>query len=126
MKKLLIGLLALGSITAFAENEDVLKGSRTNYSECSMAYGYAVDSDNLTLIQSKDVFFRIQRGNGDFYPSIVITNTDEKGIAHSNPVSFGAQDCYLMKRCIDKFASNEVSVAATCTSGTLKVKFIKN
>lgn len=126
MKTTLITLMIMLSVSANAKSEEILAGSRTEYAECSMGNGYAVDSDKLTQIQSSDVFFRIKPGNGTFFPQIVITNTDEKGRAHSNPISFGVQGCLLMKRCIDQFASKKVSVAASCDEGILNVVFIKN
>lgn len=129
MKKLTLTFVLMAmSFGVFAKTNSmqILNGSRTDYYACRMVWGNAVDSAIITQLQSSEVFFRIIQGNGDFTPQIVLTNVDERGIANSNPVQFDVQDCELVKRCIDQFSSNEVSVASSCSAGLLKAKFIKN
>lgn len=110
------------NIASTVKGELVLKGNRTSYDSCSMPYGYAVDSDVITQIQSKDVFFRIAPGNGDFYPSVVITHVDKRGMAHSNPIQLDR--CELVKKCIDNFANENLGIAASCDSeNVLRVDF---
>ena len=124
MKTILTTLVLLGTSSTFANTVE-LNGSPTWNYRCKMVYGYATDSDNITLIQSKDVFFRLPTQGTDIHPKIILTNSDKNGISHSNPVNFGYKDCSLMKRCIDQFSSSEVSVAARCEEGVLKVEFRK-
>ncbi len=124
MKKFLFALVILSSMSVSAATELEFKHESVSYSYCSMNTGYAIDIQRLTNLQSRDVFFRIEQGNGTFYPNIVITNTDKRGIARSTPMKFDAQDCLNMKKCIDQFGSQKLAVASTCTEGLLEIKFI--
>ncbi len=124
MKKLLLSLTLLSSISSYASTEQAFEGELVDYDKCSMFSGYAIDTTKLTNLQSSDVYFRIQRQRDYFRPTVVINNTDDRGIARTNPKRYGAQDCLNMKSCIDQFGSKGLNVASTCTDGLLEIKFI--
>lgn len=113
-------------VASAQEEELILQGNSIPIFNCKIPkFRRVYESDIITLIQSKDVFFRIVYGDdADFYPIVVITNTDHKGMAHSNPVKF--ERCDLVKKCIDQFANESIGVASSCDkAGVFRVDFFQ-
>lgn len=108
-----------------ASDELVLKGSYLSLSsgDCMGPYGSILQ--DLFLIQSRQVFFRIYPDNGGVTPEVVMATTSSQRVAKTHPIEFSGEGCDRIKRCVDKMASSELSVASRCENGIFKADFYK-
>lgn len=120
MKKLLLGLSLLASMSSFAF--ETVQSNEVYYGYCDDK-GVTADAE-LFSVQSKDVFFNNYTVVGSSFR--VDINMAEKSVYGTEHEFERVHTCEAVRDCLLRLSNKDVTVMASCEGAKIKTNFIKN